>query len=351
LKNTITIGIDLGDRKHQICELDKDGKVIKNCSITNTSVSLGKYFRKHRKSLIAMEVGTHSRWISLLLQEMGHQVLVANARKVRAIWANERKNDRNDAQMLARIARLDPTLLHPIEHRSMKAQADLAVLKARDILVRTRSRLIAHVRGTVKSFGERVNCCSAEGFANRAEQQIPENLRPALKEVIEEINSLTKRIRRYDYQIERMSTQSYSESQRLRQVTGVGAISAMAFVLSIEDPRRFEKSRDVGAYLGLTPRLDQSGNTDKQLPITKCGNGYVRRLLVNNAQYILGPFGKPCQLRDFGERLSRRGGKNAKRKAVVAVARKLGILLHVLWKSDASYNPFYKQTNPELKTA
>ena len=134
----------------------------------------------------------------------------------------------------------------------------------------------------------------------------------------------------------------YPETQWLLQVQGVGPVTALAYVLTLEEPTRFEKSRTVGAFLGLTPRRDQSGQSDKQLPITKAGNTYLRQLLVNCAHYIMGPFAQDSDLRRYGERIASRGGKNAKKRAVVAVARKLAVLLHRLWQDQSTYQPLYK---------
>jgi transposase len=289
-----------------------------------------------------MEVGTHSRWASHLLEELGHEVLVANARKLRAIYDNPRKGDRADAETLARLARLDPNLLSPIHHRSPQAQADLAIIRSRDALVRSRTLLINHVRGIVKSSGSRLPSCSAESFSKKVEPSIPEPLRPALLPLVDTIGSLTQQIRACDRQIETLCQTQYPETRSLQQVSGVGPLTALAFVLTLEDPSRFAKSRHLGPALGLVPRRDQSGDRDPQLGITKSGDAFLRRLLVGSAHYVLGPFGPDCDLRRWGLQLAERGGKNAKKRAVVAVARKLAVLLHHLWKTHAIYDPFYR---------
>jgi transposase len=286
-----------------------------------------------------MEVGAHSRWVSQALQELGHEVLVANARKLRVIFDNPRKGDRADAHTLARLARLDPKLLFPVEHRSAQAQADLTVLHSRDALVRTRTLLINHVRGVVKSTGARISLCSANCFPSKAAASLPETLKPALLPILETVHSLNQQIHSYDRQIEALSESQYPQSLLLRRVAGVGPITALAFMLTLETPGRFHKSREVGPALGLVPRQDQSGGSNPQLHITKTGNTYLRRLLVSSAQYILGPFGPDCDLRRWGLQLAGRGGKNAKKRAVVAVARKLAIVLHRLWKTGDDYNP------------
>ncbi len=127
-------------------------------------------------------------------------------------------------------------------------------------------------------------------------------------------------------------------------------MTALSFVLVLEDSGRIENSRSVGPFLGLTPKRDQSGQTDKQLRITKAGNAYLRRLLVQCAQYILGEFGPDCDLRRFGLKLAERGGKNAKRRAVVAVARKLAVVMHHLWKVGGDYDPLH-QRNRKVSAA
>lgn len=337
--STVTIGMDLGDKKIQICVLDARGRKVREGSLTNTAAALRKSCQRYAGAVVAMETGTHSPWISRLLASLGCQVLIGNSRKLRMIWNNPRKSDLRDAEMLARIARFDPELLCPVQHRSEQAHADLELVKARDVLVRTRSTLVNHVRGAVKAFGARIPRCSAESLPLRALPCLPEIIRPALVPVLETIQRLTEQIRDYDRRVVIVSREQYPETQSLQQITGVGPLTALAFVLTLEEPQRFEKSRSVGAYLGLTPKRDQSGETDKQLRITKAGNKYLRQLLVTCAHYILGPFGPDCDLRRYGLRIAARGGKNAKKRAAVAVARKLSVLLHRLWQTGAVYEP------------
>ncbi|MGH8574296.1 MAG: IS110 family transposase, partial [Gammaproteobacteria bacterium] len=261
------------------------------------------------------------------------------ARQLRLIYGSDRKSDRVDAETLARLGRLDPALLKPIHHRGAEAQADLAQLRARDALVRTRTLLINHVRGAVKAWGARLPASSAPAFATRAAAAIPAVLEPALGPLVALIAALTQEIRGMERQLERVASERYPETTRLRQPSGVGLLTALCYVLTLEDPGRFRHSRAVGPYLGLCPRRDQSGGRDAQWRITKRGDAMLRRLLVSGAQYILGPFGPDTDLRRWGLRLAARGGKNAKKRAVVAVARKLATLLHRLWVSGAVYQP------------
>jgi len=215
----------------------------------------------------------------------------------------------------------------------------MAIIRSRQALVGCRTQLVNHVRGAVKSFGGRLPKCPARSFHNKAAEHIPAALRPALGPILEQIGSLTQRIRDYERQLETISEEHYPETALLRQVEGVGPLTALTFVLTLEDPYRFEKSRSVGAYLGLVPARDQSGNRDPQKHITKEGDEMLRKLLVSGAHYILGPFGSDSDLRRHGEKIASRGGKNSKKRAVVAVARKLCVLLHRLWVSGEVYDP------------
>jgi len=339
--STFFIGLDLGDKHSYVAILDPEGELIEESRLPTNKTSFQRKFSSLQRCRVAMEVGTHSRWASQLLKELGYDVLVANARKLRAIYHNPRKGDRADAETLARLARLDPELLSPIHHRSPEAQADLAVLRSRDAIVRCRTLLINHTRDLVKSSGSRLPSCSADSFARKVAPDIPEPLRPALAPVIDTIASLTQQIQSYDQTNEELCSERYPETRLLRAISGVGPLTALAFILTLENPDRFRRSREVGPAIGLVPRRDQSGDQDPQLRITKTGDAYLRRLLVGSAQYILGPFGPDCDLRRWGLKLAERGGKNAKKRAVVAVARKLAVLLHHLWKTGEIYDPFY----------
>lgn len=338
----ITIGLDLGDKKHAICVLNKAGDVLEERTITNHRESIRRLSLKYPRSRIAMEVGMHSPWTSRMLKELGHEVLVANPRKVRAIYANTRKSDQNDARMLARIARFDPQLLHPVEHATEQCQRDLLQVKLRDNLVRQRVNVISSIRFTLKSMGVRVSSPDPDCFAKKcraALAQVDAGLLAMCEPSIGAVEAMTKSIKDLERRIEELCATEYPAAGVLRQITGVGAITALTYVLTIGDPGRFDSPRDVAAYLGLVPKRDQSGNLDKQMRISKAGNAYLRRLLVSAAQYILGPFGADCDLRRHGEALCARGGKAAKKKAVVAIARKLSVLLLTLWKGDLTYEP------------
>lgn len=334
-----TLGLDLGDRRHHVCVLDAAGQIVREGSLTNTRPALVKLLADFPKATVALEAGTHSPWISRFLTEQGATVLVANPRKLHAISRHERKCDRRDAQMLARLARVDPALLHPLSHGSAQAQHDLLGLKLRDALVRTRVNLINAVRFTLKSLGHAVRNPSSASFHRTILADVPAECLPVIQPVLTVLAQLTTEIKALEHDLVQRSKKDYPVTQRLQQIAGVGPLTALGFVLKIGDPQRFGRSRDVGAYLGLCPRRDQSGGTDKQLRISKCGDGLLRRLLVSAAHYVLGPFGPHCALREHGQRLTGSGSAREKKRAVVAVARKLAVLLLSLWKHGTDYEP------------
>jgi len=339
--------LDLGDRYSYYCVLDAEGEVLEEGRLASTPKAVEQYFSSREPARVSLEVGTHSPWISRLVERCGHEVFVANASKLRLISTSDSKSDQADAETLARIARLDPVLLAPIHHRGVACQVDLARVRSRDMLVRARTSLIQHVRGMVKALGGRIPHRSAQCFHKQAEETIPEELLPAVRPVLEALATLTDRIKHLDKEIVQVGQERYPETALLQQVGGVGPLTSLSFVLTVEDPHRFKSSRAVGSYFGLRPRQRDSGSLQPQLRITKAGDSHVRRLLVNCAHYILGPFGPDTDLRRWGLALAERGGKNAKKRAVVAVARKLAVLLHRLWITGEVYEPLRNSNRKE----
>lgn len=343
MSNKITIGLDVGDRFCDVCVLDESGEVIERGQLPTRMVALQRRFDGMPTARLVLETGKHSPWISRALKSWGHEVLVANARRVHLISRNQHKSDHSDAETLARLGRMDPRLLRPIEHRGEAAQADLTLLRSREALVRSRTLQINHVRGVIASAGGSVPRCSAEAFHRKAAAAVPASMTAAISPLLEVIEQLTRSIRAMDREIERVSQERYPETELLRQVKGVGPITALAYVLVIENPSRFPSSRSVGAYLGLVPRRRASGDSDPQLRITKTGDRMLRCLLVQSAHYIIGPFGPDSDLRRYGHSLCARGGANAKKRAIVAVARKLSGLLYALWTTGSVYEPVKQQ--------
>jgi transposase len=309
------------------------------------------HFKSIPRSRIAIEVGTHSPWVSSLLESIGHEVYVANPRKTEGgKRKNRRKNDRLDAEILARQVKSDPKLLYPIRHRGEKARHALVLLRARQAIVSARTKLICGVRGLVKSSGHRLPSCSADSFHKMNRTHVLEDLRDMLEPLFEEIGTLTTQIKKYDKEVKRMCKNAYPETALLSQPKGVGEVTSLAYLLTIENPRRFAKSRDVGPYIGLVPKQYDSGDSRPQMRITKTGDKMLRQLLVQSAHYILGPFGQDSDLRRHGLKIADRGGKNAKKRAAVAVARKLAVLMHRLWVTAEEYEPL-RNSAPKEKVA
>jgi len=342
----LTVGVDLGDQWSQYCILGLEGETLAEGQLRTTKQDVSEFFEALNAARVVLEVGTHSAWIRGVIHSYGHEVLVANPRLMEGSKRRKRKNDRIDANKLARLGRVDPQSLHPMQHRSAEVRQDLVMLRARDALVAARTELINATRGLVKSMGTRLPKCSSPSFAQKVEEAVPAEIREALLPLVRMTAELSDCIKGYDEKIEKLASEKYGHTALLRQVKGVGPITALAYVLTLESPERFVKSRDVGPYLGLVPKQEDSGESQPQLGISKAGDTMVRRLLVGSAQYILGPFGPDTDLRRYGLRLCERGGKNAKKRAAIAVARKLAVLLHRLWASGEVYEPL----RPALST-
>lgn len=353
---TQTVGIDLGDKTSRYHVVDAGGVTQKEGRTATTKKGMTETFAEMSRSRIALEVGTHSAWVSRLLASFGHEVIVANARRVRAISDNNSKDDRMDAQLLARLARVDPGLLYPIRHRGEQAQQHLAMIRARASLVDGRTALINTARGLVKAFGKRLPGCDADQMGVEKLQDLDAGEQLAVMGLLRSVEGMQEQIQEYDKQIAEIARKHYPETALLQQVHGVGQLIALTFILTLEDAERFERSRDVGCYVGLRPKRKESGESQPELGITKEGDEYLRRLLVQGAHCILSARAPDTDLKRWGLQLAGEGekkgeakkeskakqqkkSKRAKKRAVVAVARKLAILLHSLWVSGEVYEP------------
>jgi transposase len=319
--------------------LDEEGLAVEEGSFRNQAESIAKHFGNRGRARVAMEVGTQSAWIAREFARLGHEVIVANARELKWITASDDKNDRNDARKLARLARADRSLLAPVEHRTAEQQAELAVIRARDALVRSRTLLVNTARSLAKGFGLRLPAAITTTFGARALAGLAEHLRAAMSGLLEQIDALGVKIGDYDQRVKEVAAR-HPEVERLASVPGVGTLTAAAFVLTLGRRERFAHSRDVGSFLGLRPRQRQSGERDPQLGISKSGDKYLRKLLVQCAHHILGHWGKDSALRQWG--LSKSDGSASKKRAVVAVARKLAVVLHRMWTTGENFKPFSK---------
>lgn len=347
------VGMDVSDKSVEICILPKGAEEGKSLKVKNDRRSLSAFaesFERPSAVKLALETGTHSSWQAELFRSKGIETVVANARDLRMIWASDKKDDREDAKKLARLLRADPKLLHGVEVKGRERRNALAVLKARDCLSRCRTRLVNTVRGLLKSEGVDSSEVKVESFGAKASKLIPRELHAALSPLVEQIAKMDVELKVYDKQLAAMM-KKFDGCAEVSQIKGVGPVTSLSFVLTVGEPERFQKGERLASYAGLTPRRDQSGEVDRQCHISKAGSKLLRRNLVQAAHYVMGPFGdKDCDLRKFGERIAARGGKNARKRAVVAVARKLAVLMLKLWKSKAEYDPLYsKSRSPRLK--
>ena len=341
------VGLDVSDRKSAMVALNEEGEVVEKSEVATRTPDLDSWASMLGPTLIVIEAGPHSPWMSRLLTRHGHEVIVANPAKIPSLSKSRSKSDWRDAEHLARLGRFDRKMLFEIRHRSEEAQRDLQLIRSRDAAVRARSRLTSYVRAAVKAHGHRVSRCSTDAFVKRSRETMPSQMLEIVEPVLAAIDGLSVSICAYDRKIEALARSKYPDTAWVSQIRGVGTLTALAYVLVLEDASRFESSRMVGPYLGLTPARDQSGEIDPQKGISKEGDRLMRRLLVQSGHYILGPFGEECDLRRHGEAIAAKGGKNAKKRAAVAVARKLAVLMHHLWITRQTYVANMKQSTQQ----
>jgi len=345
---SLTVGIDLGDKSSIFTIINDAGEMIEQGKIATTPEGFMHKFGTCSPLRIAFETGTHSPWINDLLVAQGHETIVANSRKLQLISKSTHKNDKNDSVTLARLARIDPQMLSPVRHRDVEVRKDLAVLRVRNNLVGSRSSQILSIRFICKSFGYRLPTCSTDSFANQIPSYLPEELRPLLEPQLKVIECITGQIKEMDWKLKQLATEKYPVTRLLQQIHGVGPVTALCYVLVIADPKRFPRGRNVASYIGLTPRQHQSGERDPSLPISKAGDECLRRLLVQCSQHIMGQFGQDSDLRRHGERILERNGASAKKRAVIAVARKLAVVMHHLWLTGEEYQPLWQSEQKQV---
>jgi len=340
-RNASALGLDLSDRTFNFCRLTEGTSPPVEGKRRLTKLDLSEVWALYPADVVVIEAGTPSSWVADHLVSLGARVIVADPRKLRAVTADVRKSDLRDARMLARLGLADEDLVAPTYVRSVAHRRWMALLKARDQLVRVRTATILEVRSQVKVAGGRLPPCTTKGF-ERCQALLPADLAPLLGPSFDVIRSVNVAISQLDDQIE-AAGKADPDVQRLRRVHGVGPITALAFVAVVGDPTRFARTRDVGAYLGMVPGRSQSGDDDPQMRITKAGCGFLRRLLVQCAQFLIGPFAKDCTLRRKGLALvERMGPKLGRRKAVIAIARKLAVVLLSLWKRQTDWQPLHR---------
>lgn len=346
-KPLATVGLDLGDLKSNVCLLNRAGDQVGEFEVNTTPAGFEKFFIElPPASRIALEVGTHSPWVSRLLRKQGHNVIVANARK---LDKRRIKTDRRDAQMLAQKAYQDTADLGQIRHRGEQEQKDILVIQTRAALVETRTKMINTARGLVKGFGCRLDSMDTDNVTEAMAEHLPEEVAVPVRALLRLVESANLELELLDDQI-KVLIEKYPITKEMMKIRSVGPVTALTFVLTISDPDRFNSSRTVGVALGMTPNKAQSGQLDPQLGISKAGNGYMRGLLVQCAQLTLSKRGGDSDIRRWGLKLMGNGTDgHQKKRAVVAVARKLAVLLHTLWSSGAAYDPYYHSRREEEK--
>jgi transposase len=343
-----TIGLDLGDTKSTLCVMDAAGTIISERTIATSREALTQKFGRMKRSRIVLEACGQSNWIARLLEGFGHEVKVANPRQLHLISKSVKKTDRNDARLLARIGRSDIGLLQPTHVRSLPALAARTVLNARRNLVQIRTRLINSIRAAAKGCGQKMATCGSDSFAGNAKEHLSTDLRELIQPQLDTLSLIQQQIERYDQEVKRLATQGFPQTNLLQQIYGVGPQVALAVVTAIDDPKRFRRSRDVGPYLGLTPRRDQSGDRDPKLRISKHGDTDTRSLLVSAATHIMRKYAPDSDLRRFGQRVEGPSPTpRARGRARIAVARKLAVLMHRLLLTGEVYEPLHGASNPK----
>ena len=351
-----TIGMDVSDRKTQVCVMARDGKsprIVMETAIPTTREGLAKFLStQDRSTPVAFETGTHCRWMDEVAGGLGFKVYVANPCRLRMITESRTKNDRNDARMLARLALSDPGLLHPVRLRGAEHQKMINLHEMRNLLVKQRTGIVVQLRAIAKSMGFRIARRQAAGFHNLDGKAWPEGFRDIAWPMLKNLGQLAVTIKTYEKKIRELAGTPAFKAQvdRLMEIRYVGLFVATGFVaVTGGDMDRFGKPRDVGPWLGITPKQDQSGDVDRQCRITKAGSPFMRRLLVESAQMILRDCSVDTDLKAKGLRICARGAKIAKRKAVTAVARSLAVLMvAMLKKPDAPYVPLSGRCEKEL---
>ncbi len=333
----LTIGLGLGNTQSDYCIVDKASTVVGRGRVRSTREALARLLSSYPGALVVCEVGGHSRWVQKLVESLPLEIIVANARQIALINKSHRKNDKRDAELLATVGACMPRMLQNVTHKGDTFYADLAVLETRNLLTAERTKLTNRIKGLCKAQGEPLSMRGGRAFHKKAPEHIPESLRPGVSPLFAILEKIDEQLVEID-KVLNATAERYPVTAKLRQINGVGIQTALTFVLTICEPSRFSNSRDVAPYLGLVPRQRASGNCDPQLSISKAGDANLRRLLVLCSHYILSR-GQDCHLRRWGLALCERGGKNAKKRACVAVARKLSVVMLALWKSASDYDP------------
>ena len=252
-RSSPTIGLDVGDRVTHVCVLDGQRGVVQRSRCATRREALLSALAPYADARVILEAGSQSPWLAAALRKAGFAVQVADPRRVALISQDPRKTDRRDAEVLARLGSALPELIGSVHHRDERTQADVSVLRARDQVVAMRARVILQIRGLHKALGHRLPSSSAAAFRRRVLDEVAPLLRPAILPLLSVLEQLEVTIAEYDRQLAEMARTRYPAALALQQVHGVGPITSVAFVLTVDDPARFRSSRQVGSWLGLCP--------------------------------------------------------------------------------------------------
>ena len=347
-----TIGADVSDRTTKICVMTKaeggERRIVLETTCATTKAGFGEAFAKFdRYWPVVFETGTHCRWMDRLFHEMGFKPIVGNPGKIPSITKSNTKNDRNDARELARLAIADPAMLHPVFLRDEVYQQMLRFHHARNILISQRTQTINQIRGFAKSMGYRIEGSSTEKFHELSKAGWPKELEECAWPLMGVLKTIALKIKAYDKLIARLAERPEFKAmvERVRVVYGIGIVGSTVFIAAIGGrPDRFGHTRDVGAYLGMIPKQDQSGDKDKQLHITHAGADIVRTALVECAGVAMMENAKDTDLKLKGLRIAMHGGRIARKKAKVAVARGLAVtMLALLQRPEREYVPLSEE--------
>ena len=347
-----TIGADVSDRTTKICVMTKaeggERRIVLETTCATTKAGLEEAFSKFDRSWpVAFETGTHCRWMDGVFRKMGFKTIVGNPGKIPSITKSNTKNDRNDARELARLAIADPAMLHPVFLRDEVYQQMLRFHHARNMLISQRTQSINQIRGFAKSVGHRIECSSTEKFHEQGKAGWPRELEECAWPLMGMLKTINLKIKAYDKLIARLAERPEFKSmvERVRVVYGVGIIGSTVFVAAIGGrPDRFAHTRDIGPYFGMIPKQEQSGDDDKQLHITHAGADIVRTTLVECAGVVMMDKSKDTDLKLKGLRIAMHGGKIARKKAKVAVARGLAVaMLALMQHPEREYIPLSEE--------
>jgi transposase len=335
-------GIDVSLHSSSVCVVDENGKIVREAKVASEPVALINWFKSLGVSLerVGLEAGPLSQWLYGALRESGMPVELLETRHVKvALSAMPVKTDRNDARGLAQLMRMG--WFRPVHCKSMAAQEVRALLTARKLVQSKLYDIEMSLRGILRGFGLKVGPTTSRSIAARINHLVAGQ--PSLEMVAEALLSVHAAALCAFKDIEKKVRQISRADERVRllmSAPGVGPLVALTYVSAIDDPKRFTSSKSMGAHFGLTPKKYQSGETDIAGRISKIGDGSVRTALYEAAHIILTRPIKGGALKSWAMRLAKRAGM---KKAKVALARKLAVVLHRMWLNATTFH--FEQQN------